>query len=159
MFCLKRKNKDEKKARRFMAMIQVILVQPVMKQAKKEEQKESYVLTLLYGIAMLFLNIERAEKQNLITKEDALSIKEQIIVTNMTFAFEKKEITLERTESFSRMVYEVLRQLACDGESERQEVIEKIGRELCENVPLVREDEVRMRLEQLQAGFEKELTK
>lgn len=159
MFCLKRKNKDEKKARRFMAMIQVILVQPVMKQAKKEEQKESYVLTLLYGIAMLFLNIERAEKQNLITKEDALSIKEQIIMTNMTFAFEKKEITLERTESFSRMVYEVLRQLACDGESERQEVIEKIGRELCENVPLVREDEVRMRLEQLQAGFEKELTK
>lgn len=159
MFCLKRKNKDEKKARRFMAMIQVILVQPVMKQAKKEEQKESYVLTLLYGIAMLFLNIERAEKQNLITKEDALSIKEQIIVTNMTFAFEKKEITLERTESFSRMVYEVLRQLACDGESERQEVIEKIGRELCENVPLVREDEVRMRLEQLQTGFEKELTK
>ena len=159
MFCLKRKNKDEKKARRFMAMIQVILVQPVMKQAKKEEQKESYVLTLLYGIAMLFLNIERAEKQNLITKEDALSIKEQIIMTNMTFAFEKKEITLERTESFSRMVYEVLRQLACDGESERQEVIEKIGRELCENVPLVREDEVRMRLEQLQTGFEKELTK
>lgn len=159
MFCLKRKNKDEKKARRFMAMIQVILVQPVMKQAKKEEQKESYVLTLLYGIAMLFLNIERAEKQNLITKEDALSIKEQIIVTNMTFAFEKKEITLERTESFSRMVYEVLRQLACDGESERQEVIEKIGRELCENVPHVREDEVRMRLEQLQADFEKELTK
>ena len=159
MFCLKRKNKDEKKARRFMAMIQVILVQPVMKQAKKEEQKESYVLTLLYGIAMLFLNIERAEKQNLITKEDALSIKEQIIMTNMTFAFEKKEITLKRTESFSRMVYEVLRQLACDGESERQEVIEKIGRELCENVPLVREDEVRMRLEQLQTGFEKELTK
>lgn len=161
MSILKQKNKEEKNARQFMVLIQVILVQSVCNLAKKEnkEWKEISVLALLHGIALLFVNLERAQKDNLLDKEHVLKLKEQVIMANMKFAFDKKDITYERVEGFSKMVYEILKQTGCNGSESEQVTEERMKQSLCGNIQLENEEEIEEKLKQLQLYFNRELEK
>ena len=157
----RRKYKTEKEARQFMAFIQVILVQEVGKLAEKEgkDVKEAGILALLHGIALLFLNLERANQLSFLDVENMIRLKEQIIMVNMNFAFGKKEVTNERIEEFSKLIYEILKLTGLNGTDEKEIVIERIGASLCETLLLKNKENVQNILRKLQEMTGREISR
>ncbi len=160
-FMQRRKYKAEKEARQFMAFVQVILVQDIAKQAEKEgkDQKEAGILALLHGIALLFLSLERANKVSMFTGENMMKLKEQIIMANMNFAFGKKEVTNQRIEEFSKLVYEILKQTGLDGTDKKEMAMERIGNSLCGTLLLQNRENVQSSIDRLQEMIDREVNR
>lgn len=154
----RKERKVDKDARCFMAFIQVVLVQQIYELTK---QQETGVLALVHGIALLFLDLEREENNGWLQHDYVMNVKEQIIMTNLNFAFGKKEITQERVEDFTKMVYTVLKQTGCNGKDTGEIATAKIYESFCSCVELTEEGQEKAgsMLRRLQIYFNKEMQK
>ena len=156
----KKQNKSQDNlARQFMAFIQVVLVQPICGMAKKENKnpKDVSVLALLHGIAVLFLKLESKEREGVLSYDELLWLKEQVILTNMNFAFDKKDITVQRIEEFTQMIYEVLSQTKCEDSTNVRAGVEQVVSFFCKITQMNEEDKVNNLFLQLERCIDKEL--